>query len=1782
MTSTPRIGTPRPPDSALNDKKEVSGRISGIIRDRVAAQQTYAADPKFKKYTAQVEKCLNTFDSVHEWADFIAFLKQLLKTLQSYQQFKEIPRKLIVSKRLAQCLNPALPAGVHQRALDVYSYILAVIGSDGLKRDLQLWSSGLFPFFQYASTSVRPIVLNIYETHYLPLQEGLRPAMKSFVLALLPGLEEETGEFFDKVLGLLDRLSGTISPAFLFQNIWLVMLTTPSARQTALNFVSRRLPKVKADEDITAIVGQDVGLMIRAFAAALEDENLLVRRAGLELLLQSLHMDSRAFKSSQADDRVILMRAAVGVVLRRDLSLNRRFFTWVLSPAEQSPQMVEYFKTHSIDLLKSTLLEEMHSPLPDYAASRPFKIFVSLLDKWEIGTPLTEALIYDAFKAIKRILESQGDDSDDMLMTASTLYEAIEPHALWKDLLRRILSELSGDGRTFEAISMAAFILKTFKHDEEVLTLHLPVVFVAILETLKVHLEADASRVRQGNVQSTILLLEALSTHIPPQALRQPPELTGDTLAAAESQGPHRFACTFYGIQPGTEVTGERTSTNLPLVTAFEDFSEVSIIAARSLAKSGEKDDQAQDVLDRSLHIITRLVGRFDSKEEVLRLAWNPDKWLPQMLDALENTPFVIVDRVVTAVVAIHQSHAFEPALSIDSRPLMSRMVNTLFKYLRPDRTAYHVRATNLIWSLEDATSRPHVESIIAQNLMSPESRNIQEAYEAFGVLWRLTDDHLLPGFRLKVPMMIVLETLKTDEPHLRRIGETWMRCSLKSYLRVLDPILYDLLDPSVRRVPSSSKVNGKELPTFVYERPFDQNYVNHVLEILLSVVRFGGQGFVKTARSNGVRRSQYSGVLDRVEKVLPAQPETTYMDVLLETLLRYLQSEPAAHLSIPMSPFNNVIQATSIDLLQALVARGEFDNVSIQTVEAAVVGRLYSTVHLVRLDLQNKLLHLLHSVISASDAGDPYYSSGLKEASGDPQGAKSVASEPPQPNYTVNQLLIQTLLDGISTPTNRPVLQHWLDFILTTIPQFERSFKPALSPLNDCVCRQLRRALADVLRISVSGTSADVASTASDSEVLMFLNVLERLVLLSLDRGVGIIPFEEDAPEKTGQEPGGLLGYMSNVFSSDNIPSLPEGQLTARSAGYRCLHEAIRVLYAFWTSTVWVAPQFWASQDHTLFLIFSRSRTRCRRVLEHLFRAQSSEVLESIVDCWSKDSTDNASQSQRAFELMDVLTASAQNVVHMVCESISMRLSTSGPDKARKQALNPDISDAILFQFLERYLTQLESPLALQVWSRVLQLAKEVLSIRDMKPQVYPMLRCITVVGDKLASTIATEDRRIRKDIQDICSKLLDSCLTIASRADQGTWMRRTARESLVPNGRDSPIPRAASDSKLDEKYGTSVGQDSSDVIEQINTFLATSVIPNLVKLLFDNDKISAACGNIVYYVVGPALKGKQRPLDVESVILDMTREMTRIPSALKAWRGPVVDILNDNRFFNSTPDSGLRWKPVIKSLFDADRTAFAELLSKVATAPSTTLFTNREYENLLRSLNLRRLSYVLYTAEKNHFLTALPTIQEKLVDILRNSPAPVIQSEVYLCIRVLLCRLSPHNLTSFWPVVLTELYRLFDQAIISLPSDGSEDLSLLLAASKFLDLLLTLQTEEFQIHQWIFITDTVDAVFRPDNWTPEALVDLLGEVAGDLPVAEANGSSTAFPQAASTPLTERRPLRRPILNPIRQIDSIRDLIPFFSHASIATYETTYASDGNIDWEAVERGLVDDMFDGR
>lgn len=89
----------------------------------------------------------------------------------------------------------------------------------------------------------------------------------------------------------LDYLSSTVSSPFFLQNVWLILISTPTARPTALTYLARRMPKLGPEDDITQIVGADVGLMVRAFASCLDDNMVLVQRGTLDLLVTTLRLD---------------------------------------------------------------------------------------------------------------------------------------------------------------------------------------------------------------------------------------------------------------------------------------------------------------------------------------------------------------------------------------------------------------------------------------------------------------------------------------------------------------------------------------------------------------------------------------------------------------------------------------------------------------------------------------------------------------------------------------------------------------------------------------------------------------------------------------------------------------------------------------------------------------------------------------------------------------------------------------------------------------------------------------------------------------------------------------------------------------------------------------------------------------------------------------------------------------------------------------------------------------------------------------------------------------------------------------------------------------------------------------------------------------------------------------------------------------------------------------------------------------------------------------------------
>ena len=69
------------------------------------------------------------------------------------------------------------------------------------------------------------------------------------------------------------------------------------------------------------MLGHDVGLMIRAFAAALEDDNILVRRNGLDLILQALRLGGVAIQRASNVFKALKALIESGTASGEDVSI---------------------------------------------------------------------------------------------------------------------------------------------------------------------------------------------------------------------------------------------------------------------------------------------------------------------------------------------------------------------------------------------------------------------------------------------------------------------------------------------------------------------------------------------------------------------------------------------------------------------------------------------------------------------------------------------------------------------------------------------------------------------------------------------------------------------------------------------------------------------------------------------------------------------------------------------------------------------------------------------------------------------------------------------------------------------------------------------------------------------------------------------------------------------------------------------------------------------------------------------------------------------------------------------------------------------------------------------------------------------------------------------------------------------------------------------------------------------------------------------------------------------
>uniref|UniRef100_A0A671W9H6 DOP1 leucine zipper like protein B n=1 Tax=Sparus aurata TaxID=8175 RepID=A0A671W9H6_SPAAU len=484
-------------------------------------------DYRYRSYAAVIEKALRNFESSSEWADLISSLGKLNKALQSNLRYSLLPKRLIIGKRLAQCLHPALPSGVHLKALETYEVIFKIIGTKWLAKDLFIYSSGLFPLLGHAAMAVKPVLLTLYERYYLPLQRALLPSLQAFITGLLPGLEEGL-EVYDRTDALLLKLSLLVGQQVFYGALWGSMLVSPMVRLPASVFIVTHFDRMASLRQQTHMLGYDHRLVVKSVCLSLQDSNVLVQRNMLEILLYF-------FPFAECLVEVITVVSAASLtLLRRDMSLNRRLYAWLLgtdikggmvAPHPTISSSTEdhtsyYFSTYSRDCLVQALInilkqkDVQSNPEIVIGYLRPFRIIISLLDKPEIGPVVLSSVLLEVVRAFHsycremlgeenitstglsgNLLASkikENKNASEIIKTMNMLVSSMNSEYLWEYMTRRFCTSLSHPAPSVTEMSnLIIFLLDVLPLElhADIQSQFLPEMLSTMLRTLRSHMD---------------------------------------------------------------------------------------------------------------------------------------------------------------------------------------------------------------------------------------------------------------------------------------------------------------------------------------------------------------------------------------------------------------------------------------------------------------------------------------------------------------------------------------------------------------------------------------------------------------------------------------------------------------------------------------------------------------------------------------------------------------------------------------------------------------------------------------------------------------------------------------------------------------------------------------------------------------------------------------------------------------------------------------------------------------------------------------------------------------------------------------------------------------------------------------------------------------------------------------------------------------------------------------------------------------------------------------------
>lgn len=1286
---------------------------NGLLKLIPAFRSDRSNDPsqlssKDKKYLLQVEKALQTFELLDEWADYIAFLSRLHKSLLLPQEAKLnhsvnwIPRSMEVSNKLSLCLSPKLPNGVHQKTLSLYESIFTALTIDTFNNEIYVWLPGLLPVLSFGSMQVKSQVIQMFKTHLLPYinAKNIRVVSKPLILCFLAGLDDENSESFPQVFELMDSLKVKLDDdSHFWKSFFLALISNPEKRLGALYYFNKRLPvfhsyklengDVKYSDEAKACIEPSPGLLIRAFASSINTEtifnpanDIIVIRGFFDLMLSHLPLNSDILTSFPRD-KDILMKAGINILLKKDMSLNRRFWNWLLGPdteVDATTARTKYFESYGLETLTEVLLQSINSVTIGKQIDS-FKMSLSLIiDKWEISHLIMPKIVLPILTNTFNRSNEESPLYNDLLSACQDFFNGVETASIWK-----LIIGLIKDSNW----KLLEFLLNNFDLNEEDMKVdHSPLGLVVLLS----HYSDDPSWLNAASVLLDLISPKGLETGA---TVADPLDLTEKILEYYDRV-----------IEEDESIAPPFTKSELSFLL-YNLFKKVVINHLESGISS-----KLCEFFVKLINILP-IDEKVDYKDQdIISLIYS----LPQTTS--ETSEEEKDKNLFTAFGVSKLFNLMAKDLLVSEKTKIIKIISTNLwpSLVSSDPTKHQVEVVKCFHDLMTNSSPYYIEPAISRLLFESKPH---ERIRAMISLWSLPNSNELDSV-LEKPLNLILDGLLNDNSLHKVSVNEFIRTILKNghSNRLLKMMTNSLLDYDLLHLSKEKVETNDDLAGFSYH-----------LKTILNVINSNNKN-LKDAFNNEF------AVMDNSVKLKIIKSNewdiSTYKSLIFYIIEKFLSlkvDDSVLQDNFVLQDYCNSVDHC-LQIFSILVSgnEGDFSEKFHRMIDNCFYYMSFTEIPYEVELIQGQYLRCIFHLLKISE--DTRINLNLLH----------IEDEGREP------LLIKFIITGIKKTQTSMLLGQWMALLTRSLYLFNDSIFSVLSFLNSALLERIDQHFSKLVKGQDIEHLVDLEASINEliGGVEDLLSISHSYLLTSRIRNKG------------ASASGNGESFLGNVIQGVFLIESPAIRTTEQNRLYSVLiafQDAVKIGFKIWDWTdSKIKPQNYMDykSDKSLIYLGNKLKFRSKKLLETLMDLERQEVIENLINI---DRTFRS--STKLLNLLD--GGRSQITLPHILDSILSRSYPSLVQESKKSHLNVQVGEKDISKFLVCYFDLIDTDSVTEIWNTTIQFFKDVLAhFNHFKPLIPNFLRVICKLSLRLNSSKFGDDKKYKKELSDIFIKLL------------------------------------------------------------------------------------------------------------------------------------------------------------------------------------------------------------------------------------------------------------------------------------------------------------------------------------------------------------------------------------------------------------------------------------------